>query len=172
MDARPTRGSLRERAAGNASELSKRLRRNPTPRRRLCGAKTSPTCGLWHLLNLIPASSCLSASQARVTRAPRGYPRLLRSQRILDVPCLDPAVFCSAIYWLPPSLLSLPLLPATCYFPDRTIFRLKAETIQTRSARRLAVPKEIPQTADEVSFRRNTLLRELGKGMTLLSSPP
>lgn len=34
----------------------RRMARNPTPRRRLYNAKTSPTCASWHLLNLALAS--------------------------------------------------------------------------------------------------------------------
>lgn len=40
--------------------------RNPTPRRRLCNAKTSPTCTPWHLLNLALASSPYLSSRITV----------------------------------------------------------------------------------------------------------
>lgn len=79
---------------GRGAELSK-SRGNLTPCRRVCGAETSPTCGLWHLLNLILASSLLPFLRLGL---PLGmYPSC-------DVPrgrgtVLDPrCAFCRAIF--------------------------------------------------------------------------
>lgn len=112
-DARPTRASLREHrdarglvAAGN----HRSPRGNPTPCRRLCGAEASPTCGLWHLLNLTPASSPFSLRLGLPPPLPAIQVYALCSRRILDTRRRFRPVFCRAIYE-PPSTIATSTTP-------------------------------------------------------------
>lgn len=122
-----------ERRARKSRELSK-SRGNLTPRRRLCGAKTSPTCGLWHLLNLILASPPFLPRLG----LPRGmYPRdILKNvstrstSRSISLSFVGrfirdlPFSFCHCVFYiLPLSIFSRLLPPARSTSDDVSIKR-------------------------------------------------
>lgn len=124
-----------ERRARKSRELSK-SRGNLTPRRRLCGAKTSPTCGLWHLLNLILASPpFLPRLGLPRGMRPRDIPKNVSTRstsRSISLSFVGrfirdlPFSFCDCIfYFLPLSIFSLEHRardPATCSFDVRRCF--------------------------------------------------
>lgn len=131
------------------AELSK-SRGNLTPCRRVCGAKTSPTCGLWHLLNLILASSPFPTSRVtpsaciQAATFPEGGERILPRWRIYYYSsislCLlsrdflsSLSISISAIYSFPfsfpPSRIRIERFPTTCFDFDSTDISIKGTEI-------------------------------------------